>query len=254
MMSWVNQDDDWVTMNYGYALPSADGKLLSDLSEEQDRRELYSIQLYYYTASVLPGVKKLDGKTLVEVGSGRGGGLSFLTRFLNPAKAIGIDFSQNQVDFCNRRHADVSNLNYYQGNAETFMELEALKDESVDLLVNVESSHCYGNIDNFFTQINRALTKDGFFCFTDFRSKENMVELNKKLAEFFTVINQEDISKNVMHALKLDTDRRLQVIQEKCPKMFVPLIQKFSGVEGTRIYEELANEETQYWAWTLAKK
>ena len=31
IMSWVNQDDDWVTMNYGYALLSDEGKLLSDL-------------------------------------------------------------------------------------------------------------------------------------------------------------------------------------------------------------------------------
>ena len=211
MMSWVNQDDDWVTMNYGYAMnpddPKSDGVLLSDMSEEQDRREIYSIQLYYYTASVLPGVKNLEGKTLVEMGSGRGGGLSFLTRFLNPEKAIGIDFSQNQVDFCNKRHSDVTNLTYYQGNAETFTELEAIEEGSVDLLVNVESSHCYGNIDNFFTQINRALSKDGYFCFTDFRGKEGMETLKAKLAEYFTIVNQEDISMNVKRALKLDTDR-----------------------------------------------
>ena len=80
IMSWFNQDDDWVTMNYGYALLSTDGKLLSDLQEEQDRREVFSIQLYYYTASVLPEIKKMNGKTLLEVGSGRGGGLSFLAR------------------------------------------------------------------------------------------------------------------------------------------------------------------------------
>ncbi len=101
IMSWVNQDDDWVTMNYGYALLSTDGKLLSDLTEEQDRREVFSIQLYYYTASVLPEIAKMAGKTLVEVGSGRGGGLSFLTRHLKPERAVGIDFSHNQVDFCN---------------------------------------------------------------------------------------------------------------------------------------------------------
>ena len=88
-------------MNYGYALLSADGKMLADLQEEQDRSEIFSIQLYHYTASVLSEVTKMAGKTLVEVGSGRGGGLSFLTRNLKPSRAIGIDFSQNQVDFCN---------------------------------------------------------------------------------------------------------------------------------------------------------
>ena len=42
-MSFVNKDDDWITMNYGYALLTTDGKLLSDLSEEQDLKEIYSI-------------------------------------------------------------------------------------------------------------------------------------------------------------------------------------------------------------------
>lgn len=79
IMSFVNKDDDWITMNYGYALLSTDGKLLSNLQEEQDIKEIFSIQLYYYTASVLPEVPKMNGKVLVEVGSGRGGGLSFLT-------------------------------------------------------------------------------------------------------------------------------------------------------------------------------
>ena len=111
-MSWVNQDDDWVTMNYGYALLSKDGKILQDISEEQDRREVFSIQLYLYTASVLPEIGSMEGKTLLEVGSGRGGGLSFLTRKLKPENSIGLDFSHNQVDFCNRRHADIKNLKY----------------------------------------------------------------------------------------------------------------------------------------------
>ena len=86
-----------MTMNYGYGLLSKDGKILSDelLQEEQDRREMFSIQLYYYTASVLPNITDMSGKTLVEVGSGRGGGLSFLTRTLEPEKSIGVDFSHN---------------------------------------------------------------------------------------------------------------------------------------------------------------
>ena len=254
IMSWVNQDDDWVTMNYGYALLSDDGKLLSDLTEEQDRREVFSIQLYYYTASVLPEVNKMNGKTLVEVGSGRGGGLSFLTRHLQPEKSIGIDFSHNQVEFCQRRHADQKAIAFHQGNAETIAEHPALAPNSVNYLVNVESSHCYGNIENFFNGINTVLKEDGLFLYTDFRAPEEMDKLNELLKEHFTVVNAENISKNVMHALKLDTERRNSVIEEKCPKVFVPLIRKFSGVEGSRVFEELDEEKTVYWAWTLRKK
>lgn len=92
------------------------------------------------------------------------------------------------------------------------------------------------------------LKPDGMFFFTDFRGVEGMRELNEKLKEHFTVVNQENISHNVMHALKLDTERRIQMIEEKCPKIFVPLIRKFSGVKGSRVYEELEKEETLYYA------
>jgi len=44
------------------------------------------------------------------------------------------------------------------------------------------------------------------------------------------------------------------MIEDKCPKIFVPLIRKFSGVKGSRVYEELEKEQTQYYAWTLKKK
>jgi len=49
------------------------------------------------------------------------------------------------------------------------------------------------------------LKPDGMFFYTDFRGVEGMWELNEKLKEHFTVVNQENISHNVMHALKLDT-------------------------------------------------
>jgi len=32
------------------------------------------------------------------------------------------------------------------------------------------------------------------------------------------------------------------------------LIKKFSGIKGSRIFDELEKESTVYWAWTLKKK
>lgn len=150
-------------MNYGYALLTDDGKMIEDLlKEESDKRETFSLQLYYFITGTNKAFDSLEGKTLVEVGSGRGGGLSFLTRTFKPAKAIGVDFSHNQVEFCRGRHK-VDNLQYFQGNAESFTSVEEIKAGSVDCIVNVESSHCYGNIDNFFNEVNTALKKDGVF-------------------------------------------------------------------------------------------
>mmetsp|Transcript_39505 Transcript_39505/g.45366 ORF Transcript_39505/g.45366 Transcript_39505/m.45366 type:complete len:348 (-) Transcript_39505:15-1058(-) len=250
-MSWYCQDPDWVTMNYGYALLTDDGKMIDELlKEESDKRETFSLQLYYFITGTNKAFKSLEGKTLVEVGSGRGGGISFLSRVFKPKKSIGIDFSHNQVEFCKKRHL-VDKLEFIQGDAESFSSLSVIGPDSVDCLINVESSHCYGNIDNFFREVNTALKEDGVFCYTDFRGAEEMKELEAKVAKYFKVEKSIDITRNVYHALELDTDRRLQVIQEKCPKIFVPLINKFSGVTGSRVYDELKSGSTLYHAWLL---
>lgn len=81
-----------------------------------------------------------------------------------------------------------------------------------------------------------------------------MVELKRKCSENFTVVKSIDVTKNVSHALKLDTERRLSMIEEKCPAVFVPLIKKFSGAVGSRIYDELISGDTLYHAWVLKKK
>ena len=254
-MSWYNQDTDWVTMNYGYALLTDHGHMIDDLlTERQDQHECFSLQLYYFITGTNKAFKSLEGKTLVEVGSGRGGGISFLTRVFKPAKAVGIDFSMNQVEFCKSRHSNINQLEFHQGDAESFTTISSIGEKSVDAVINVESSHCYGNIDNFFNQVNLALKEDGVFCFTDFRGAEDMEELKKKVEEHFVVEKSIDITTNVCHALKLDTQRRLLVIEDKCPKIFVPLIRKFSGVTGSRVYDELKNGQTLYHAWLCKPK
>ncbi len=43
-------------------------------------------------------VKNLKDLEILEVGSGRGGGLNYISNYLNPKICYGIDFSENQVN------------------------------------------------------------------------------------------------------------------------------------------------------------
>src|SRR5215831_19456107 len=72
-------------MNYGYSDidPKPNGPQLDD----EDNR--YCIQLYHHVAAAID----LTDKDVVEVGSGRGGGASYIRRYLNPRSVLGIDFS-----------------------------------------------------------------------------------------------------------------------------------------------------------------
>ena len=71
-------------MNYGYA--AGREPLALDPADEPDR---FCIQLY---AHVLDGVD-VTGTDVLEVGSGRGGGASWISRSLAPSTTTGVDFA-----------------------------------------------------------------------------------------------------------------------------------------------------------------
>ena len=100
------------------------------------------------------GIVDLGGAEVVEteglhrrerqVGSGRGGGASYIARYLNPASMLGVDYSKSAVKLCSRIHS-VPSLTFKQGDAESL----PCADKSFDIVLNVESSHCYGSMDRF---------------------------------------------------------------------------------------------------------
>ena len=71
-------------MNYGY---DEDGYCL-DLLEE-DETEKYSVQLYHHTATQVD----MSNQNLLEVGSGRGCGSSYIQRYLKTGAVTGLDIS-----------------------------------------------------------------------------------------------------------------------------------------------------------------
>src|SRR6187549_2388607 len=87
---------EWTFMNFGYAIPGNETLSLAS-ADEPDR---YCIQLYNHVA----GEVDLGGCTVLEVGSGRGGGSSFLRRYKRPAVMVGVGLSQKAVDFSRLSH------------------------------------------------------------------------------------------------------------------------------------------------------
>ena len=84
-------------LNYGYG--SLTGKESLKL-EEIDETDRYCIQLYDQAVNKAD----LKGKTVLEVGSGRGGGASFITRYHKPESYTGLDITQSSIDFCNQHY------------------------------------------------------------------------------------------------------------------------------------------------------
>ena len=110
---------------------------------------------------------------ILEVGSGRGGGLNYIQTYLHPESTIGIDYSQSQVDFCRQIYKSPK-ISFHQGDSEHLDQVQGLAESSFDEVLNVESSHCYGNFEQFCDQVYKALKPEGYFVITDFRTVEGV--------------------------------------------------------------------------------
>ena len=233
---------DWKFMNYGYE-PESKSTLTLSAEDESDR---LFIQLY---AKALEGVDT-HGKTLLEVGSGRGGGASFVARYLAPQAVTGMDYSANAVQLSERLHK-APNLVYRCGSAEEI----PFGDGTFDIVYNVESSHCYGDTAKFFSEAHRVLKPAGFFCWVDFRSPKLMEEEHQRMRNAgFEMASDEEITPCVVRALDLIHGRKMEVISQKVPGFLRNSFAQFAGVQGSEIYELLKKRELVYHATRCRKR
>ena len=64
---------NWTVMNWGYAVNTESG-IVIDIEKEK-LHEKFGLQLYYMVVTGLRTIKCLEDKNVLEIGSGRGGGL-----------------------------------------------------------------------------------------------------------------------------------------------------------------------------------
>ena len=76
-----------------------------------------------------------------------------------------------------------------KGDSEKLNEIPELNNLSVDMVINVESSHCYGNFKEFVRQVDRILKPGGSFIFTDFRDQTEIDPMEAALKSFSLVLH-----------------------------------------------------------------
>jgi SAM-dependent methyltransferase len=161
----------------------------------------------------------------------------------------GIDIAQGAIDFCRRAHRS-SRLRFIQGDAEDI----PLFDETADIVINLEASFCYGDIDRFFSEVRRVLRPGGYFLYSDLRSPSEMEGLLVSLQRSaFEIVGQEDITRNVARALRLDAGRRAELERAQVPWFLRHAMRTFAGAPGTRIPVALETGELLYFLFTLRK-
>jgi len=120
-------------------------------------------------------------------------------------------------------------------------------DESMDVVINVESSHCYGSVDLFLSEVKRVLRPGGHFLFCDLRPAEKLDLLNDQFnISDLELLKKKDITGNVILALEKMSDFRKKAIREKVPRIIQDVFESYAGVKGSKTYESFADGSLTY--------
>lgn len=221
-------------LNYGWLPPGPGFRLPPE--EEADRP---FIGLYHQAIQGLT----LEGARLLEVGSGRGGGASWVARQPGVAGVVGVDRSRRTVALASRLHADQTGLAFRVGDAEAL----PFPDASFDGVVNIESSHCYGSMPRFAAEVARVLRPGGWFAWADMRSPAMLPDLDRAFAEAGLALEAEhDLTAGVVRALEATEARKQETVARIA--LLTPLAREFAAMQGSALQGGLRRGRVVYLA------
>ena len=237
------KDSPLTFLNYGYIDLRPEAQPIKLQAVDEPNR-LY-IQLYHHVA----GAIDLTGLTVMEVSCGHGGGASYIKRYLNPKSYLGVDRNPQAIEFC-RHHYSLEELSFAQGDAEALQ----FDDQTFDAIINVEASHCYGDMAQFVREVARLLRPGGYFLYADFRSTAEQEDLRRQLAQSgLEVVKKENITPDILKAMEANNQQKLELIKQVVPRILHKFVKQFAAVKGTYIFEAFKSGDMVYLSYALRK-
>ena len=106
----------------------------------------------------------------------------------------------------------------------------------------------------FLREVKRFLRPGGHFLFADLRASEDCDRLDAQLAETgMTILEKQDVTTNVLEALRQDSERKLALIQRSVYKRLVGTFREFAAIEGSEVFDGFKNGTTSYLRYVLQK-
>lgn len=148
------------------------------------------------------GTIDLNGKRIIDVGCGRGGALNTIYKYYKPLISVGLDISYENIKYCSK--ADKDTLFFLVGDAENLPFL----DNSFDVIINMESSLNYPNLEKFYTEAYRILDTGGFFIYTDSFPASEIMYRERFLENMgFVIVRSTDATSNILLSLEESASR-----------------------------------------------
>lgn len=219
----VGVADSSFFLNYGYLPMDSNNESAFDIRDGTFNAN--SVRLVLEVV----GPVDLNDRAVVEIGCGRGGNSALIADKFN-ARVTGVDLSSEAIAFCSRTHTKHA-IEFKVGNA---LELP-LPDECCDAVLNVESSHSYGNLPKFLKEVRRICRPSAWFLHTDFLSPEDWDYVGARLKALgFVTESDRDITANVLASRDQASGNWEQVYGDGNAR-----VANFLALPGSAIYEQL---------------
>lgn len=193
----------------------------------------------------LIGDFRVAGRTILDIGCGRGAIPHVLTTFFEPARVIGLDLSPVAVAFCRRTHRD-TRLRFLVGDAEEL----PFSANQFDAVTNLESSSCYPEVFSFYREVHRVLAPGGCFLYSDCLVPRRFDEAVKFLKEIGLRLEQDrDITSNVLLSCDQVACARIQAYGTTSAEL-----ENFLGAPGSQYYEDMQTGRMAYRILTFQKQ
>lgn len=233
-------DDEPLFLNFGY---EESPPMHVPLTERDEPNRTY-IQLYHRTATQVD----LDGKHVLEVGCGHGGGASYIVRALQPAAYTGLDLNSVGVALCRAQH-NIRGLKFVQGDAESL----PFDDHDFDVVINIESSHCYPRFSRFLAEVARVLRSGGHFLYADYRPSSCVGEWDAAIADApLRLISARVINDEILRGMGKNSTRTLE-LNRQLPAPLRATTREISGLPGSYAYNHLQSGGLSYRMYAFVK-
>jgi phthiocerol/phenolphthiocerol synthesis type-I polyketide synthase E len=180
----------------------------------------------------------LKDRRILDVGCGRGGTVSVIKQFFEPANVCGLDLAPAAIKFC-RSNQRGQNLTFQVGDAERL----AFPAESYDVITNVESSSTYPDVYAFYRQVFRVLAPGGHFLYADAMPVARFAECSAYLRRTgFTMELDRDITANVLASCGEIAGHRMQALGAESDGG----MGDFLGIPGSQFYDEMKSGRWTY--------
>jgi ubiquinone/menaquinone biosynthesis C-methylase UbiE len=201
------EPNNLIFMNDGYAELDKNGypydsqKIKNILLNPKFIQFKYQINLYKRLLNFADIQNNKNVKVLIDVGCGKGGGISFYKQFYNFDKCIGIDLTKINIELAKQHEKNVS---FYVASATNL----PINDKTVDIITSVESLMYYDPLIKFIQEANRVLKNNGKVLISMPLNEQEENNLEESFTNNgFILSKKEDITENVTMACAISKNR-----------------------------------------------